>query len=283
MTKITISHSPDSDDAFMFYALTQGKIATEGFEVAHELRDIETLNQWAIEGKSDVSAVSIHAYAYVSDRYALLDSGASIGDKYGPIVVAREPMSLDTLKRKRIAVPGRTTSALLFLRLWHPDIAYDVYAFDDVGKAVLDGRADAGLIIHEGQLTYKDDGFVKLLDLGAWWFEQTGLPLPLGANVVRRDLGPKLMQKIARLQRQSIVYALEHREEAMDFALRYARGLELTKDKADRFVGMYVNEKTVRYSDEDKQAIALMLKLAHEAGIIPTLPMVDFISDRTYG
>lgn len=276
---ITICHSPDSDDAFMFYALTQGKIPTDGLRIGHELRDIETLNQWAMQGKSEVSALSFHAYAHVADRYALLDSGASIGHRYGPIVVAKRPYSPDALAKLRIAVPGRYTSALLFLQLWNSEIRYDIYDFNDISRVINEGKADAGLIIHEGQLTYAKDGFVKVLDLGEWWFQQTGLPLPLGGNVVRRDLGMDLMAKIARLQRQSIVYALAHRDEAMDFAIRYARDLD--KRDADRFVGMYVNERTVRYGDDDKEAIRLMFQMAYDKKLIPALPALDFVSDET--
>ena len=276
--QITISHSPDSDDAFMFYALTQGKIPSDGVEIVHDLRDIETLNRFAMEGKTQVSALSLHAFAYVSETYALLDSGGSIGYHYGPVLVSNRPLELDDVKGKRVAVPGRYTSAALFLRLWCPDIACVYVPFDQVFEAIASGQVDAGIIIHEGQLTYAQEGFVKILDLGEWWFDNTGLPLPLGGNVIRRDLGMALMKKIARLQRQSIQYALDHRQEALDFAMGYARGL--ARQDANRFVGMYVNERTVAYGDDDRKAIALMLQMAYDAGIIPQLPKLEFITDE---
>lgn len=278
MTKrqITIAHSPDPDDAFMFYALTQGKIETPGLDIRHELRDIETLNQWALAGKCEVSALSLHAYAHVSDRYALLDSGASIGYKYGPVLVAKKPIAIEELSKKVIAVPGRLTSAVLYLQLWQPDLKLEVIPFDRIFDAVKRDQVDAGLIIHEGQLTYRDEGFVKLVDLGEWWFSETGLPLPLGANVVRRDLGPALMRDLAHLQRESIRYALAHRAEALAFAERYGRDLDTAK--ADRFVGMYVNERTAAYGDDDKRAIMLMLERAHARGIIPRLPAIEFVA-----
>ncbi len=273
---ITISHSPDSDDAFMFYALTCGKIPTGGLEIRHELRDIETLNAWAKEGKSEVTALSLHAYAYVSDRYAILDSGASIGDRYGPIVVSKRPLDEAALRRATIAIPGVLTTATLALRLWHPEIKTQVYPFNEIFSVVNRGEAEAGLIIHEGQLTYGREGFSKGLDLGEWWAARTGLPLPLGVNGVRRDLGMPLMQTLARLQRESIAYALSHREEAMAYARRYSG--DLSADETDRFVGMYVNRRTLAYGEEDKTAIARLLSEAAAAGIIPAVPRLDFIS-----
>lgn len=260
----------------MFYALTQGKIDTNGIEIHHDLLDIETLNTLALEGKSDVTAISIHNYAYVSNDYALLDSGGSIGYQYGPVLVAKQALTRTDIAHKRVALPGKYTSASLFFRLWAPQAEIVYLPFDQIFDAVNSGKVDAGVIIHEGQLNYREHGFVKVVDFGEWWFGETGLPLPLGANAVRKTLGMPLMKTLARLQRESIEYALLHRDEALAFAMNYARDLSL--DAANRFVGMYVNERTVRYGDDDKRAIALMLKMAHERGIIPTLPQIEFIS-----
>ena len=225
MNTIHVAHSPDSDDAFMFYALAAGKIDTGGIEFVHHLNDIESLNEAALTGKFEVTAVSIHAYAYLADRYALLNSGASMGEGYGPVLVARDSMSSDSLEEKVVAIPGEKTSALLALRLHSPGVTTRVIRFDEIIPAVITGKVDAGLVIHEGQLFYGREGLKKVLDLGEWWRGETGLPLPLGGNVVRRDLGPEQVGKIAALIRESIGYALDHREDALDYALEFGRGL----------------------------------------------------------
>jgi 1,4-dihydroxy-6-naphthoate synthase len=267
-TTIRVGHSPDSDDAFMFYALTQGKLDTGGLKFVHQLEDIETLNQRALKGELEVSAVSIHAFAHLSDRYALLASGSSMGDRYGPTLVTREPATLDSLKGKTIAVPGKLTTAYLTLQLClGKAVPVEVMPFDQILPAVVEGRVDAGLLIHEGQLYYRDRGLHKVVDLGQWWFEQTGLPLPLGGNVVRKDLGGALVSRIARLLKASIRYALDHRQEALDYALRYARGLDPAL--ADRFVGMYVNDWTVDYGPRGREAVRTLLSRAEEAGLVP--------------
>jgi len=273
--KITIAHSPDSDDAFMFYALARHKIDSEGLECTHHLQDIETLNRAALEGKYEISAVSIHAYAYFADKYALLGSGASMGEQYGPMVVSKESFDLSELKNKKIAIPGTLTTAFLALKLIEPDFNYEVVPFDQIIDHVLQGKVDAGLIIHEGQLMYQDLGLKLIVDLGKWWHEKTGLPLPLGGNVVRRDLGPEMMKKLARVQKASIAYSLEHRAEAVDYALQFARGL--TPQLADQFVGMYVNERTLDYGEDGKEAVRKILDLAFEKKIIPHKVNVEFI------
>jgi 1,4-dihydroxy-6-naphthoate synthase len=272
---IHVAHSPDSDDAFMFYALAEGKIDTEGLAYVHELQDIESLNQRALKGELEVTAVSIHAYAFLSDQYALLPSGASMGDRYGPRLVARAPATRADVKGKRIAVPGPKTSAYLALRLYEPDFIAVQTHFDQIEKAVLDGTVDMGLLIHEGQLTYKDDGLHLVADMGEWWFEETGLPLPLGGNVIRKDFGPEMMRKISRHLKASIAYALEHRTGALDHAMKYARGLD--RAKADEFVGMYVNDWTLDYGPRGREAIRLFLQRGHEAGIIPKPVTVEFV------
>jgi 1,4-dihydroxy-6-naphthoate synthase len=275
---IRVGHSPDSDDAFMFYALTHDKIDTGGLKFVHQLEDIETLNRRATSGELEVSAVSIHAFAHLADRYALLASGSSMGDRYGPKLIARRPLSLDALRggTTPIAVPGRLTTAYLTLQLClGKDVPVVVMPFDQIIPVVLDGRAEVGLIIHEGQLYYPDKGLNQILDLGEWWFEQTGLPLPLGGNVVRRDLGDDLVQQVARLIKESIVYALEHRQEALDYALQYARDLDPAL--ADRFVGMYVNDWTVDYGPRGREAVRALLKRAWEAGLVPASVDVQFV------
>ncbi len=275
-TEIRIGHSPDSDDAFMFYALTQGKLDSAGLAITHELQDIETLNRRALKGELEVSAVSIHAFAHLADRYALLASGSSMGDKYGPTVVTREPLSMADLKGRTIAIPGKLTTAYLTLQLClGKDAPVVVMPFDQILPAVVAGQVDAGLLIHEGQLYFAERGLHKVVDLGVWWFEQTGLPLPLGGNVVRKDLGGPLVERIARLIKQSIQYALDHRQEALEYALRYAR--ELDPALADRFVGMYVNEWTVDYGPRGREAVRLLLKRAWEAGLVPSPVEVQFV------
>ena len=275
---IRVAHSPDSDDAFMFYALAEGKIPTGDLRYVHELADIETLNQRASRGELEVSAVSIHAYAYLADRYALLASGSSMGDGYGPRLVATGPRPADpraALRGKRVAVPGLRTTAYLALRLFQPEVEAVVVPFDRIGAAVLAGEAEVGLLIHEGQLTYAEEGFELWQDLGAWWLEETGLPLPLGGNVVRRDLGPEVMGQIAHDLRASIEYALAHRAPALAHASRFNRGI--SPEETDRFVGMYVNRWTVDYGPRGRAAVRLLLDRGHAAGVIPARVEVEFV------
>lgn len=268
LTTIRVGHSPDSDDAFMFYALTHDRLDTGGLRFVHQLEDIETLNRRATRGELEVSAVSIHAFAYLADRYALLASGASMGDRYGPTLVTREPMTLEDLGGRTIAIPGKLTSAYLTLQLcMGKDVPVTLLPFDQILPAVAAGDVPAGLLIHEGQLFYGDNGLYKVLDLGQWWYEQTSLPLPLGGNVVRKDLGEAMVLKIAGLLKQSIHYALEHREEALTYALAYARDLD--PKLADRFVGMYVNHWTVDYGPRGREAVRQFLGRAAEAGLVP--------------
>lgn len=278
MTKkiITVGHSPDPDDAFMFYALAHDKIDTGDLVFRHELQDIETLNRRALKGELEVSAVSIHAYAYLLDKYALLPSGCSMGDRYGPMVIARKPMSIGDLAKVKIAVPGTMTTAFLALRLLLPGgFEYEVLPFDEIIPAVASGRFDAGLIIHEGQLTFQNQGLHLIVDLGVWWQDKTGLPLPLGGNVVRRDLGPEIIRDVSRLIKESIRYSLAHRQDALTYALNYARDMD--RDLADRFVGMYVNDWTLDYGPRGRAAVAKLLDEAHRAGIIPKPVQVEFV------
>ncbi|OFW13046.1 MAG: ABC transporter substrate-binding protein [Acidobacteria bacterium RIFCSPLOWO2_12_FULL_67_14] len=271
--KITVAHSPDSDDAFMHYGLASGKVPTGGLEFAHLLADIETLNQAAFEGKYEVSAVSFHAYAHLTDKYLLLPHGSSMGDGYGPIVVARAdgPSSLDGVT---VAIPGTLTTAFLALRIYDPGVQCVVMPFDRIQDAVRSGEVAAGLLIHEGQLTYQDEGLKKIVDLGEWWADRTGgLPLPLGGNVIRRDLGPAMVETVSRLLHESIAYALSHRQEALDYALQFGRGLD--RDKADRFVGMYVNELTLDYGDRGRTAVRRLFAEAAQKRLIPDV-QVEF-------
>ncbi len=273
--RIRIAHSPDSDDAFMFYPLVKGEIDTEGLEIEHVLADIETLNKEALKGTYEVSAISFHAYPYVADKYLVLPSGGSVGDGYGPVVVAKE--ELTSLKGKSIAVPGELTTAFLTLKLYEPEFEHKVVNFDEIIDAVLRNEVDAGLVIHEGQLTYKDFGLKKVVDLGEWWKEEKGLPLPLGCNVVRRDLGDDVIRKVERLMRKSIEYSLEQRKRALGYAINYARGLTEDMERTDKFVGMYVNERTVDYGEDGREAVRLLLRLGREKGIIKSeLPEVIF-------
>ena len=268
---IVLAHSPDSDDAFMFYGLRADAVDTEGLRYRHELADIETLNRRALRGELAVTAVSFHAYAFLADRYALLPHGASFGDGYGPCVVARKdgasPKTLAALAGRKVAIPGALTSAALALRLYAPAAETVVIPFDRVGGAVTGGEVDAGVVIHEGQLTWKDEGFHLVADLGVVWKEETGLPLPLGGNAVRKDLGPETIGRISRGLGRSIAYALAHREEALTDALRFARGLP--REKADRFVGMYVNDWTLSYGERGREAVRLFLSRGHAAGLLP--------------
>ena len=274
---VRIAHSPDSDDAFMFYALTQGLLDTEGLKIEHLLRDIESLNQAAFDGTYEITALSIHAYAHLADRYQLMPSGASFGDGYGPVVVATQPMSRSDLAGKTVAIPGELTTAHLALRLWQPDLTTVSVNFDKIFDVVRDGKVEAGVVIHEGQLTFGDIGLHKVEDLGAWWGEETGGPLPLGANGIRRDLPEALKLRLCRLLTDSIVYALEHRAEALSYATRYARELEEDPERSDRFVGMYVNEWTRDYGEAGRKAVQQLLDRGHAAGVIPSSVQAEFI------
>jgi 1,4-dihydroxy-6-naphthoate synthase len=266
---ITVAHSPDSDDAFMFYALAEGRVETEGLSFVHELSDIESLNRRAMAGELAVTAVSFHAYTQLADRYLLLPHGASFGDGYGPVVVARAPIARERIASGEVEVasPGPWTTAELALRLWAPGVKTFPMAFDRIQDAVRDGEAAAGLLIHEGQLTYRDEGLTGIVDLGRWWKDETGLPLPLGGNVVRRDLGADRIGRISRALSRSIEYGLAHRGAALDHAMKYARGLP--REKADAFVGMYVNSWTQGYGEAGRRAVQTLLDRAHAAGLTP--------------
>jgi len=266
---VRVAHSPDSDDAFMFFGLAKGRVDTEGLVFTHELSDIETLNRRAQSGELAVSAVSFHAYAFLADRYLLLPHGASFGDGYGPVVVARSSVSRERIARGEVAVasPGPRTTAHLALSLWAPGVRTDIRRFDEILEGVRDGSLEAGVLIHEGQLTFAREGLTEVADLGRWWKEETGLPLPLGGNVVRRDLGPDRIGRISRALSRSIAYGLDHREEALTHALAYARGLD--RSDADRFVGMYVNRWTRGYGPEGRRAVQLLLDRGHAAGLLP--------------
>jgi 1,4-dihydroxy-6-naphthoate synthase len=272
--RITVAHSPDSDDAFMFFGLASGAVDTGGIVVDQVLADIETLNRAAFEGKYEVTAVSFHAYAHLVEKYALLPHGASMGDRYGPIVVAPQ-QGVGEVRGHRIAIPGTLTTAYLALRLYEPSFDYVVVPFDRIQEAVLRGEADAGLLIHEGQLTYGDEGLRKVVDLGEWWAERTGgLPLPLGGNIIRRDLGPQMIARVSRLLHDSIAYALSHREEAVRYAIQFGRGLDL--ERTDKFVGMYVNELTLQYGERGRRGLERLMADAFESGLIPNRVPVEF-------
>jgi 1,4-dihydroxy-6-naphthoate synthase len=268
---VTVAHSPDSDDAFMFYALAEGRVETEGLAFTHELGDIESLNRRALAGELAVTAVSFHAYAYLADRYLLLPHGASFGDGYGPVVVARRPLAREEIARGDVPVgsPGRLTTAALALALWAPGARTEVRSFDAISGEVLNGSLPAGLLIHEGQLNFHEEGLTEVVDLGRWWKEETGLPLPLGGNVVRRDLGSERIARVSRALSRSIEYGLAHREAALTHAMRYARGLD--RSHADRFVGMYVNDWTRSYGPEGRRAVQTLLDRAHAAGLVPAV------------
>jgi 1,4-dihydroxy-6-naphthoate synthase len=270
-----VAHSPDSDDAFMFYALATRKIDTGNLRYKHTLSDIESLNQKALDGVFEVSAISFHAYAYLAEQYAILACGGSVGRNYGPVVVSNKPLRRDRLKKTRVAIPGELTTAALVLRLFEPEIECVSVPFDRILDDMAKGNFEAGLLIHEGQLSYREDGFHKVLDLGEWWLEETGLPLPLGGNVIRRDLDLPLMKEISGHIEESIRYGLEHRQEAMKYALEFARGLD--PQRADRFVGMYVNGMTLSYGAEGEKAIRRLFREAHKKGLIPTEPKVSFV------
>ena len=274
---IHVAHSPDSDDAFMFYALAEGKIDTGELRYVHELQDIESLNQRALKAELEVTAVSIHAYAYLSERYALLPHGSSMGDRYGPRLVARTPMTRDQVRGKRIAIPGPLTTAYLALQLYEPDFEAVMTPFDQIEDAVVNGDVDAGLLIHEGQLTFGERGLHLIADMGEWWYQETGLPLPLGGNVVRKDLGEDLIRTVSRHLRASIAYALEHRVKALDHAMQFSRGLD--RGKADEFVGMYVNDWTLDYGDRGRAAVRALLERGVEQGLIDRPVSIEFVDD----
>jgi len=271
---ITVAHSPDSDDAFMFYGLATNKLDTGNLSFTHVLKDIQTLNEEAFRGTYDVSAISFHAYAYVADKYVLLPHGASIGDNYGPVLVSKEPTKAEDIPRLKIAVPGTLTSAFLALRIFNPDFQYEVVPFDKIIDEVQSGRSDAGLLIHEGQLFYESIGLHKILDLGEWWHRKTGLPLPMGGNAIRRDLGPEIIHQVSECLRESIRYSLAHREDALDYAMQFARDMDPAL--ADRFVEMWVNDLTLDYTERGREAVRLMLTEGYEKGIIPNRVMVEF-------
>lgn len=274
--EITVAHSPDSDDAFMFYGLASESVDCHGIKVHQVLKDIQSLNIDAKNSKYEVSAISFAAYPSVSKNYALMPCGASMGNNYGPMVVAKEQISLADLKKVKIAIPGKLTTAYLALQLLEKELDVVEYPFDQILEAVRDGEVEAGLIIHEGQLTYAQMGLKKIVDLGQWWYEKYSLPLPLGGNVVRKDLGPDMMKLATKILQSSIVYALEHRKEALDYAMSYARGLETAQ--ADKFVGMYVNELTVDYGDAGRKAVALLFQLAYEKGILQEKVDLEFVT-----
>lgn len=273
--RITVAHSPDSDDAFMFYALATNKLDTGKIQFEHVLQDIQTLNEEATRGKYEVTAISFHAYAYVADKYLLLPHGASIGDNYGPILVSRQPVSPAEIPNLKIAVPGTLTSAFLALRIFNPNFQYEVVPFDQIIAAVQDGSCDAGLLIHEGQLFYESMGLHKILDLGEWWHEKTGLPLPMGGNAIRRDLDTKIIKEVSEYLRDSINYSLSHREDALQYAMQFARDMDT--ELADRFVAMWVNDRTLDYGDQGREAVRRLLDDGHQAGIIPHRVEVQFV------
>jgi 1,4-dihydroxy-6-naphthoate synthase len=273
--EIAVAHSPDSDDAFMFYGLATNKVRTAGLRFNHTLCDIETLNQKAREGVYDVTAISFHAYPYVQDKYALMACGGSVGEGYGPMIVSPRPFTASEVKTKRIAVPGTLTTAYLVLNLFAPGVETEVVPFDQIIAQVLEGKFEAGLIIHEGQLTYDKSGLHRIVDLGRWWQKVTGLPLPLGGNAIRRTLGPDLMSAVTGALRESIQYALDHREEALAYAMQFARDLD--PQSADKFVGMYVNERTLDYGPDGREAVRRLLDMGHKAGIIGPEARVDWV------
>lgn len=275
MKTISVAHSPDSDDAFMFYGLATNKLETNGLKFEHTLKDIQSLNEDAKNGVYDVTAISFHAYVYVADKYALLPHGASIGEKYGPIVVSREPRKPEEIDGMTIAIPGELTSAFLALRIFNKNFAHRVVPFDKIIDAVKDGDVDGGLLIHEGQLFYKQEGLDKVLDLGEWWHEKTGLPLPMGGNAIRRDLGPELMKQVSHHLHESILYSLENREDALQYAMQFAR--DMPPELTDRFVAMWVNELTLDYGERGREAVRRLLDEGYKAGVIPNPVAVDFV------
>ncbi|HXR96241.1 MAG TPA: MqnA/MqnD/SBP family protein [Terriglobales bacterium] len=275
LQEIKVAHSPDSDDAFMFYALATNKVGIPGVKFTHVLSDIEDLNRRALAGEFEVSAVSFHAYPYLQDRYRLLNHGGSVGYGYGPMIVAARPMSTEEALSKTIAIAGERTTSALALRLCSPEVKTVIMPFDRIINAIVEGRVEAGLLIHEGQLTYSSSGLHKVLDLGRWWLDETSLPLPLGGNVVRRDIPEAFAVKLSKVLKASIQYGLDHRDEALAYAHQFARDMDT--HLADQFVGMYVNERTLAYGADDKRAITELLNRAHQAGIIPVAPKLDFL------
>lgn len=273
--KISVAHSPDSDDAFMFYGLATNKLDTGLITFTHVLKDIQTLNEEAMRGTYDVTAVSFHVYAYIADKYALLPHGASIGDKYGPILVSDQPIKAEELPNLKVAIPGTLTSAFLALRIFNPEFKYEVVPFDKIIETVQSGRCDAGLLIHEGQLFYETIGLHKVIDLGEWWHEKTGLPLPMGGNVIRRDLGSDTIKEVSRLLRESIRYSLDNRDDALQYAMQFARDMDI--ELADRFVAMWVNDLTLDYTERGRTAVQRLLDEGFERGIIPNRVAVEFI------
>ena len=278
MREITVAHSPDSDDAFMFYGLATNKVRTPGLKFQHTLCDIETLNRAAMngDGKYDVSAISFHAYPYVQEKYALMPCGGSVGEGYGPMIVSQRAFTIDEVKKLKLAVPGTLTTAYLALKLFAPTVETEVVPFDQIIPQILEGKYEAGLIIHEGQLSYGQQGLQKIVDLGKWWRDMTGLPLPLGGNAIRRELGAETIASVNRALRDSIQYALDHREEALEYAMQFARDLD--KTTANRFVGMYVNERTLDFAADGRTAIQMLLDRGYRAGIIKHEPKIEFTS-----
>ncbi len=272
---ITVAHSPDSDDAFMFYGLATNKVRVPGLRFSHTLCDIETLNRKAQEGVYDVTAISFHAYPYIQDHYALMSCGGSVGEGYGPMIVSPRPFTPTEIKRQKIAVPGKLTTAYLALQLFAPGIEVEVVPFDQIIPQLLEGKHEAGLIIHEGQLTYDKSGMHRIVDLGRWWQKVTGLPLPLGGNAIRRSLGQETMVSVTQALHESIQYALDHREEGLAYAMQFARDLDTPL--ADKFVGMYVNERTLDYGEDGREAVRRLLAMGHKAGIIPQVPRVEWV------
>jgi 1,4-dihydroxy-6-naphthoate synthase len=275
--EIKVAHSPDSDDAFMFYGMATNKIRVPGVKFTHTLCDIETLNRKALDGYYDITAVSFHAYPYIQDKYAIMPSGGSVGEGYGPMIVATRKIPVDEIAKIKIAVPGTMTTAFLALKLFAPDVVTEVVPFDEIIPRLREGKYEAGLIIHEGQLTFNKSGLHRIVDMGKWWRDLTSMPLPLGGNAIKRDLGPELTLACCNALRDSIQYALENREEALQYAMQFARDLDV--QQADKFVGMYVNERTLDYGKDGREAIVKLLEMGYERGIIPSKPNVEFVGD----
>jgi 1,4-dihydroxy-6-naphthoate synthase len=275
--EIKVAHSPDSDDAFMFYGMATNKVRVPGVKFTHTLCDIETLNRKALEGYYDITAVSFHAYPYIQDKYAIMPSGGSVGEGYGPMIVASRNIPVEEIAKVKIAVPGTMTTAYLALKLFAPDVATEVVPFDDIIPKLREGKYEAGLIIHEGQLTFNKSGLHRIVDMGKWWRDLTSMPLPLGGNAIKRDLGAALTTACCNALRSSIQYALDHREEALQYAMQFARDLDV--QQADKFVGMYVNERTLDYGKDGREAIVKLLEMGYERGIIPQKPNVEFVGD----
>ena len=275
--EIKVAHSPDSDDAFMFYGMATNKVRVPGVKFTHTLCDIETLNRKAMEGYYDITAVSFHAYPYIQDQYAIMPTGGSVGEGYGPMIVASRNIPVEEVAKIKIAIPGTMTTAYLALKLFAPDVVTEVVPFDEIIPKVLEGKYEAGLIIHEGQLTFNKVGLHRIVDMGKWWRDLTGMPLPLGGNAIKRTLGPDLTTACCNALRDSIQYALDHREEALQYAMQFARDLDV--QQADKFVGMYVNERTLDYGKDGREAIVKLLEMGYERGIIPYKPSVDFVGD----